>query len=553
MGRDAAADVETLRAIQRVAQAGQHAQAAALAQAARADGLEHPLLYNVLALKLEGEGRLSEAEALLQRAVRLAPGDAASRNALGLCLLRLERPAEALAEFDSLLATVSAPPFVHTNRGTALFALGRVGDAGASFNRALELDPRQGIALAGLARIATSRGAYPEARVWAQKALELLPDYPDAVLSLAASDLGEGTPCQAESRIRELLAREDLHSLFRAYATGLLGDVLDAQDRTADAFAAYSLANGMLREIHAPRFDAEPRALAYARRLGELLQSADPTRWRAAPPAGNRDPASGHIFVLGFLRSGTTLLEIVLEGHPQVVSLEENESLIDGIREFMRRPEDLERLLHASPATLDALRDSYWRSVAAAGADVRGRIFVDKNPLNTLKLPLIARLFPRAKILFACRDPRDVVLSCFRHRFRMSAPIYELLTLEGAAAYYDAVMRVLLESRRVLALDICPVRHEDVVTAFAREMRRVCEFLGLEWAPAMGDFARRTQYRETLTPSTAQLVRGLNTEGLGHWHRYRRHLEPVLPALTPWVAQFCYDARAVMTAPRPAE
>ena len=62
-----------------------------------------------------------------------------------------------------------------------------------------------------------------------------------------------------------------------------------------------------------------------------------------------------------------------------------------------------------------------------AGIDVAGKVFVDKHPLNTLKLPLIARLFPHAKILFACRDPRDVMLSCFRHRFQMSAPIYELL------------------------------------------------------------------------------------------------------------------------------
>ena len=81
--------------------------------------------------------------------------------------------------------------------------------------------------------------------------------------------------------------------------------------------------------IHAPRFESEPRALAYARRLGEFLQSADTKRWRAAPPAGNRDPVSGHIFFLGFPRSGTTLLEVVLEGHPDVVSLEENELLID--------------------------------------------------------------------------------------------------------------------------------------------------------------------------------------------------------------------------------
>lgn len=542
MDRDRAADRETLRSIQRLAQAGQHAQAAALAERARAGGLEHPLLYNVLALELESEGRLPEAQALLQSAVRLAPGDVASRNALGLCLLQTDRPDEALLQFESALARDSKLPFLHANRGTALVALRRVRDAEASFERALALDERQGVALAGLARIASSRGAYPEARARAEKTLKLMPGHPEAVLSLVSCELGERTPLLAEARVRDLLAREDLHPLMRAYATGLLGDALDAQDRADEAFSAYSLCNRILQQAHGPRFDSGPRALKYAQQLRDFLQRSDAESWRGAPrPTGRDGPASGHVFVLGFPRSGTTLLEVVLEGHSRVVSLEEHESLTDGIQTFMQQPEDLDRLLRAPPVMLDALCESYWRRVHETGIDVRGKIFVDKNPLNTLKLPLIARLFPNARILVACRDPRDVVLSCFRHRFRMSAPMYELLTLEGAAAYYDAVMRVLVECMRVLPLDTCLVRHEDVVTDFTREMRRICEFLQLEWVPAMEDFALRTQRREILTPSAAQLARGLNASGVGHWRRYRAQLEPVLPLLAGWVSHFHFD------------
>lgn len=544
MPRDPAIDLEKLRSIQRLAQAGQHAQAAALAAQACADGLQHPLLYNVRALELEREGRLSEAESLLQAAVRLAPSDVSSRNALGLCLLRLERPHEALAQFESALALAGAPglAFIHANRGAALFDLRRIADAEASFERALALDERQGMALAGLASIASSRGAYPEARARAEKALQLLPGYPEAVLSLIACELGEREPSRAEARARELLARGDLHPLSRAYATGLLGDALDAQDRTAEAFSAYSLCNRLLREAHGRRFSSGESALQYAQGLIDFLRRADEQAWHGAPgPSGARDPASAHVFIVGFPRSGTTLLEVVLEGHPQVVSLEENDSLVEGIREFMRQPGDLDRLRRATPATLAALREAYWRRVAEAGVDVRGRTFVDKNPLDTLKLPLIARLFPNAKILIACRDPRDVVLSCFRHRFRMSAPMYELLTLEGAAAYYDAVMRVLLECERVLPLATCLIRHEDVVSDFRREIRRVCEFLRLDWVPAMEEFALRSRRRVILTPSAAQLARGLDASGIGRWRRYETQLAPVLPLLANWVSHFHFD------------
>lgn len=541
MSRDAVADQNTLRAIQSAARAGNHSQAIELAEAALEDGLEHPLLYNLAALRLEHEGRVSEAEPLLRKAVQLAPSDQGARNALGLCLLRLERPRDALLEFEALIGLNPNLPFAHASRGSALFALGSIPDAEASYRRALELDPNQVVALAGLANLASSRGAYPAAQMWAEKALALLPEYTDAILSLAAAELGQKQWQPAETRLRGLLSNTQLGSLQRAYAQGLLGDVLDAQGRPDEAFAAYSTSNQLQQEVYAGRFGQQPSALEYVREMLRYFEGDAAPAWQSRVPPDERPTgATGHVFLLGFPRSGTTLLEVILEGHPNVASLEENESLIDSVNEYMQRPQDLERLLRAPPAVLKEFRAAYWKHVARAGLDVAGKMFVDKHPLNTLKLPLIARLFPDARVLFACRDPRDIVLSCFRHRFRMSAPIYELLTLEGAAYYYDAVMRLMVRLSETLSLETCLVRHEDVVTGFAREMKRICDFLGLEWAPAMGDFALRTQNRPWLTPSTAQLMRGLSTEGLGQWRRYRSHMEPVLPVIDPWVKRFYY-------------
>ena len=542
LARDPRTDHATLSAVHAAVQRGAHTEAAVMAQAALANGLEHPLLFNLAALDLEMQGRATDAEPLLLRAVAMAPGDVGSRNALGLCLLRLDRPKEALAQFDALLDLDATLPYAHASRGNALFTLGAISHAEASYQHALELDPNQGVALSGLARIAGSRGAHREAREQAEKALASLPGYPDAVMSLAAAELGERQVNRAEVRLRALLTDARLSPLERAYATGLLGDVLDAKSLPDEAFAAYTSCNRQLQHAYAARFSSPPSALEYARALTHYFERLPPRVGSAGDSffAGTAEPAD-HVFLLGFPRSGTTLLEVVLEGHPQVVSLEENELLLDGVREFMRGPSDLDRLMRADAASLEPLRAAYWSLVKDAGIDVAGKVFVDKHPLNTLKLPLIARLFPRAKILFACRDPRDVVLSCFRHRFQMSAPIYELLSLDGAARYYDAVMALAVSLTTALKLNMCLVRHEDVVTEFAREMKRICTYLNLEWVPAMGDFALRTQKRAVLTPSTAQLVRGLNTEGLGQWRRYQVELSPVLPMLEPWVKRFYYD------------
>ena len=541
MSRDREVDLATLQAVHNAAQRGDFAAASALAQPALESGLEHPLLFNIVALSLERDGDLLGAVSLLSRAVKIDPRDIGVRNALGLCLLRLDRPAEALTHFAALLAIDSSQAFGHTNWGAALLALGSVAEAEASYRRALAFDPTQSVAMAGLAHIASRRGRYADARSWAEQALAGAPNFPDAVMSLAMADLGESATDQAELRLRALMSGAGLDPVDHAYATGLLGDVLDAQGRVPEAFAAYTTCNEALRIIHAARFASGQSALDYVRVMTRHFEREKADDWSTrALDAAQSPGVRSHVFLLGFPRSGTTLLEVALEGHPGVVSLEENESLIDAVREFMGDAEGFDRLSRAGAHELRPFRQAYWKLVADAGVDVTGKTFVDKHPLNTLKLPLIARLFPDAKIVFACRDPRDVVLSCYRRRFRMSAPMYELLSLKRGAQYYAAVMRLVECLAVVLPQDVCMVAHERLVSDFEPAMQQVCAFLGLEWLPAMGDFAGRTQQRSTLTPSTAQLARGLNTEGIGQWRRYATHLAPVLPILEPWVRHFGY-------------
>ncbi|HEY0767931.1 MAG TPA: sulfotransferase [Steroidobacteraceae bacterium] len=310
--------------------------------------------------------------------------------------------------------------------------------------------------------------------------------------------------------------------------------MLDAAARYHEAFDAYSACNESLRHIHR-RFAAATSLLAYTRSLTAALEKVAPAWTPGAAPQPVAGGAAEHVLLIGFPRSGTTLLEVVLDGHPGVVSLEEHELLTEGVLRFMREPLELGPLARAQESELRALRAAYWERVRAGGVDVAGKIFVDKHPLNTLKLPLIAQLFPRAKILFVCRDPRDVVLSCFRRRFRMNPAMYQMLTLEGAAQFYEAVMDFAEAARPLLGLDWHEVRYECLMADFAGQTRAICEFLGLEWSTSLHAFASRVQARERATPSTAQLARGLDPSGIGHWQHYRAALEPLQPLLQRWV------------------
>src|SRR3984957_5803279 len=499
MTRDLDTDLQTLNKVLTLAQNRDFERAAALAEETLASGFEHPLLLNVVATRREQEGRFEDSLRLLERAVSIAPGDVGARNALSLCLQRLDRHAEALDHVEILLKKHPSLGFAHANKGNALISLGLLGRAKQSHLRALEWEPGNFVAMAALASIATHRGEYGDARRWAEQTLAASPGFPDAVLSLAAAELASGANARAETLLQQLILDPRAGASDKARAAGLLGDVLDAAGRYAEAFDAYTTCNEALREIHR-RFADGTRMLGYTQALTAAMQSAAP-HWltRQMPQAACAGPRE-HVFLLGFPRSGTTLLEVVLDGHPQVASIEEHELLAGAVLRFMREPLNLEPLARAEESQVLALQAAYWDGVRNAGVDPAGKVFVDKHPLNTLKLPLIARLFPRAKILFACRDPRDVVLSCFRRRFKMNPAMYELLTLPGAAAFYEAVMGFAEKVRPLLKLDWRVVRYESLVNDLGGETRAICEFLGLESVGGMGDFAGRVQAREHATP-----------------------------------------------------
>ena len=157
-----------------------------------------------------------------------------------------------------------------------------------------------------------------------------------------------------------------------------------------------------------------------------------------------------------------------------------------------------------------------------------------------MKLPVILKLFPKAKILFAVRDPRDVVLSCFRRRFNINPSTYEFLDLARTAANYDGIMRLADVLRAKLPFAEHQIVYERLVEDFEGEARAVCEFIGVDWRADLVQFADRAQRGEVASASAAQIARGLYADGAGQWRRYRAQLEPVLPTLAPWVRRFGY-------------
>ncbi|MGA7713188.1 MAG: sulfotransferase [Rhizomicrobium sp.] len=530
---DSSSDIKTIEHVAEALRSRDPRRAASLAEAAISDGLRHPILFNALALWLSAQGRHDEALADFKRAEAMAPPNAATQNAIGLCLTKLGRPAEAIEAFDAAIALQPESAQLHYRKGWALEVAGDLQLALEAHRRAIALDPDYTDALARLAFLAARVGAWGDARFFAARALERNCRQTAADLALAMCDLEDAAYDNAEQRLNKVLNDESAGATDRYLALGLLGDVQDKQGRTGNAFAFYEQANDLVRQW---RPAGAPTMLETTSALCRYFEALAP-RPRVDSQVQAKLP---HIFLLGFLRSGTTLLEQVLTCHDDVVTLEEKDTLADAIRAFMARPRDLEQLWAADEKTLTDYREAYWRRVKSFGVVSEGKIVVDKMPINTIKIPLIARLFPDATILLAIRDPRDVVLSCFRRSFGFNATTYEFLTLESAARFYDTVMRLADLYRAKLSPNLYQLRLEDLIEDFDGQVRALCDFTGLPWSETMRDFAEQSKGRGITTPSAIQVIQGLNSKGVGQWRRYSDQMAPVLPILKPWVERYGY-------------
>jgi Tfp pilus assembly protein PilF len=544
--RDIARDQETIRQVDEAVRADDIPRAVDLSRKALVDGLEHPMLYNLRSYWFEQQGRLKEALADIERAVAMAPDHFTVQNAYGIMLAKLSHGREAVAAFRR--ATELAPEFApaHFNLGWSNEGIGAIEEAERNFERTVELEPRHAHAMAYLADLAYRRGDWAQAGEWADRSLAIDPNRHLAIATRARVAIAQKDLEKAEYILAHVADNVPVPRMEQAMLSGILGELRHEQGRYAEAFAAHTAANTLKKTLFA-HYDTPGRenTATHLAWLLEYFRTAPAEQWKArrhgAPdPDDDHGGAAQHVLLVGFPRSGTTLLENILSSHPGVVALEEKELMGPTFRAFMTHARGRAELAQARSEDLQKHRAHYWESVRGFGIDVKGKVFIDKHPLSSIRLMLVAKLFPRAKILFAVRDPRDVVLSCYRRSYMMNFSMFEFLTLERAATFYDGTMELSKIEHEKMGLDWHWLRHEALVENFEAEVRKVCDFIGLDWAPEMNDFAEHAKSRHIATPSALQVMKGLNSGSVGAWRNYKEQLAPILPMLAPWVKHYGY-------------
>lgn len=522
---------------------------------------------------LREAGQSQAAASVVNRLARLDPNDATVRSVAANFFLERNDVPHAHAHGRMLVRLAPEEAIAHFTMGRIFLASGKAQAAEVHLQLAEQLaDPAKrnapdlravrAIALREQGKFAAARAIYERLSEENSLNLQMMLDWAaleesarDFSAAFALLDRADALP---GTDMRVAVMRAGLHRRVKeperaleaigapgeeVEGSGALlarGQILDSLGRHDEAFACFAAYKARVREGGGAYMAEEAGQLVRA--LEDFFTEG---RTRLLPRATVREVSPQPIFIVGFPRSGTTLVEQTLSSHPEISAGDE----LPIIHSIAQRTQLLLGSPGAYPTALselwlgdrrghvDTLRDLYLNEARDMGAVAPGkRWFTDKMPLNETHLGLIGLLFPKSPIIHLVRHPLDVVLSVFSngltHGFHCAS------ALESAATHYALIADLIAHYRSAMPLHCHAVRYEDLVTDQEREVRAMLDFIGEPFDPAVLAFHENA--RHARTASYAQVTEKLYTRSRFRYRNYLKHLEPVIPILMPAIERLGY-------------
>jgi tetratricopeptide (TPR) repeat protein len=480
-------------------------------------------LGNVLAAAGDKDGAIEA----FQQAISLRPDIIAIYLNLSEVLASAERPELRQAVMREAARRASGDPRVLTELGLAEAGAQQFDAAERAYRAALRLNARYTSAYVELGMLLETHNRIDDLSALVEEA---------EAMGMADAEIGflKAWLLRRQGRFEEALplAQAVPESISPLRSAQLLAEIYDRLGDPPRAFAAFEAMNRASAAAAPPRPGGSYRDQVTSNTA--LLTQEWVDAWTKVDL--DRSPASP-IFIVGFPRSGTTLLDTLLMNLPDLHVLEEM-PVINAVEEAIG---DQARLATLGPEEAAQLRARYFDALESIAPAKPGQTIVDKYPLSMARMPLIHRLFPDAKIVFVERHPCDAVLSAFMSNFQLNQAMRSFVSLEEAARTYAAVFESWTRAEALLPLDVHRIRYERMVEDLEGEMRPLLSFLGLGWDSKVLDnragAAGRTYVR---TASYAQISEPIYRRSAGRWARYREQMADVLPILAPWVERLDY-------------
>ncbi|HEX4853309.1 tetratricopeptide repeat-containing sulfotransferase family protein [Arenimonas sp.] len=301
-------------------------------------------------------------------------------------------------------------------------------------------------------------------------------------------------------------------------AAGLYALAKEFEDLGEDAASFKALSDGAALKRRALNYDA-----AAERASIDGLRSLYTAEVMARPTPGHEE--EGAIFIVGMPRTGTTLAERMLASQGEVGSAGELLDFGQLLALAAQEAQAAQPHLSVAEASLGidfaALGRRYMH--AARQAAPGKRYFIDKMPINFMYCGILRKALPKARIIHLVRDPMDTCYAVFKTLFYQAYPFsYDQAEL---AAYYATYRRLMQHWQAVMPGAILDVRYEDLVTDTEAQARRMLDFCGLAWNPAVLDPSAHPG--AIVSASAAQVREPVHAGSVGKWRRHEAGLKPL--------------------------
>lgn len=550
-----------LRAMQALQQVPDHLEALVLLyQCKRKNNQAGPQLENVLrrivrrnanllwattelAFMLFARGERVECEGHARNAIRLAPRNAQAHGIMGLILTETNRAIAGEFHFRRAIEIAGENSRVATNLANCLKGQGKVEESEAWFRKATELEPGNVNAWLGWCRLEEARRNISRAWELLEEAKKVAPESAD--LSLTRAML-YGREKKNEEAVEELSRSQAEGKTKQIPAIALLerGRLYDKMDRYDDAWADYVEGKRQCREVQGRRYN-EQLAKDQAARLKRFFTRQ---RMTLLQRATKNETMPQPVFIVGFPRSGTTMVEQTLTAHPLVAAGDElvfiNDLARIGSRWLgspLQYPECLADLwMGDNRLVLDQFRDYYLKRAEQLGLFQDGvKYFTDKMPLNETHLGLIHLIFPQAPIIHVRRHPLDILISNFSNF--LTHGFHQAFDVKSCATHYVLTDDLVEHYKQQLDLNYLEVRYEDLVEDQEPNVRKMLDFAGIEFDPRCLSFHENQRYARTA--SYAQVTEKLYDSSVHRYRQYRKYLDEAVVILRPSLERLGYPAQ----------
>lgn len=340
--------------------------------------------------------------------------------------------------------------------------------------------------------------------------------------------------------ILENLNLDKEYPLYNVAKYGILGKCYDHIGQYDKAFFCFKNNNDLVDYHYGKNIDKN-FFITYVNQRIEFFKDFSINQWQEG--LEKKKDFEDPIFLIGFPRSGTTLLDTVLRTNKFVEVLEEKPIIKNFLIKLEKKiNNDFNQLKYLDQKYISKMQNFYFQEREKFLKNKKTKIIIDKMPLNIIHIGEILRFFPNAKFIFALRNPYDSVLSCFMQSFTLNPAMKNFLNLKTTAVLYDMVMNLWTIYKKNFSINFHYVKYEDVTLDFENTTKKIYEYLDLIWSNETKDFYLTARKRlDIVTPSYNQITSPLYSKSINRWKNYETKFKDVKKYLDKWVNEFNYS------------